>query len=129
MSLTFRPRYSVRRTADDDDRRSRTSSTTATFSGLGFSMQVPNDKRGPRRREPQGTSGAHLGTAYGCVLSAADWSRLCGTPYTPIGQTHHRGVVMAYENLLAPGRIGAMELRNRILLCPMGDELSEADGT
>lgn len=36
---------------------------------------------------------------------------------------------MAYENLLAPGRIGAMELRNRILLCPMGDELSEADGT
>jgi 2,4-dienoyl-CoA reductase-like NADH-dependent reductase (Old Yellow Enzyme family) len=36
---------------------------------------------------------------------------------------------MAYEHLLAPGRIGAMELRNRILLCPMGDELSEPDGT
>ena len=36
---------------------------------------------------------------------------------------------MAYENLLAPGRIGTLELRNRILLCPMGDELSEADGT
>lgn len=36
---------------------------------------------------------------------------------------------MAYEHLLAPGRIGAMELRNRILLCPMGDEMSEDDGT
>jgi 2,4-dienoyl-CoA reductase (NADPH2) len=36
---------------------------------------------------------------------------------------------MAYEHLLAPGRIGGLELRNRILLCPMGDELSEADGT
>src|SRR5687768_11735859 len=36
---------------------------------------------------------------------------------------------MTYEHLLAPGRIGTMELRNRILMCPMGDELSEADGT
>src|SRR3954468_6289740 len=36
---------------------------------------------------------------------------------------------MTYEHLLAPGRIGAMELRNRILMCPMGDELSEEDGT
>ncbi|MCU1483749.1 MAG: NADH:flavin oxidoreductase [Actinomycetia bacterium] len=34
-----------------------------------------------------------------------------------------------YEHLLAPGKIGNLELRNRILLCPMGDELSEADGT
>lgn len=36
---------------------------------------------------------------------------------------------MTYENLLAPGRLGAMQLRNRILLCPMGDDLPEADGT
>jgi 2,4-dienoyl-CoA reductase-like NADH-dependent reductase (Old Yellow Enzyme family) len=34
-----------------------------------------------------------------------------------------------YEHLLAPGRIGSLELRNRILMCPMGDELSEDDGT
>ena len=35
----------------------------------------------------------------------------------------------SYTCLLAPGRIGNLELRNRILMCPMGDELSEADGT
>jgi 2,4-dienoyl-CoA reductase-like NADH-dependent reductase (Old Yellow Enzyme family) len=35
---------------------------------------------------------------------------------------------MAFENLLAPGRIGALELRNRIFMCPMGDDLSEPDG-
>jgi 2,4-dienoyl-CoA reductase (NADPH2) len=35
----------------------------------------------------------------------------------------------AYANLLAPGRIGSLELRNRILMCPMGDSLCEADGT
>jgi 2,4-dienoyl-CoA reductase (NADPH2) len=36
---------------------------------------------------------------------------------------------MAFEHMLAPGRIGAMELRNRILMCPMGDDLPEPDGT
>lgn len=36
---------------------------------------------------------------------------------------------MSYEHLLAPGRIGGLELRNRILMCPMGDDLSEDDGT
>ncbi len=34
-----------------------------------------------------------------------------------------------FERLLAPGRIGSLELRNRILMCPMGDSLCEGDGT
>ena len=35
----------------------------------------------------------------------------------------------SFEHLLAPGRIGALELRNRILMCPMGDSIAESDGT
>jgi 2,4-dienoyl-CoA reductase-like NADH-dependent reductase (Old Yellow Enzyme family)/thioredoxin reductase len=34
-----------------------------------------------------------------------------------------------YSRLLAPGRIGTLELRNRIIMCPMGDSLCEPDGT
>ena len=34
---------------------------------------------------------------------------------------------MPFTHLLAPGRIGSLELRNRILMCPMGDELSNDD--
>jgi 2,4-dienoyl-CoA reductase (NADPH2) len=34
-----------------------------------------------------------------------------------------------FEHLLAPGRIGPMELPNRIVMCPMGDNLCEPDGT
>lgn len=34
-----------------------------------------------------------------------------------------------FAHLLAPGRIGALELRNRILMCPMGDCLAETDGS
>lgn len=33
------------------------------------------------------------------------------------------------RRLLEPGRIGSMELRNRILMCPMGDALADPDGT
>ena len=36
---------------------------------------------------------------------------------------------MAFERLLAPGQIGSMELRNRILMCPMGDSIAEDDGS
>jgi len=36
---------------------------------------------------------------------------------------------MAYEHLLEPGQIGSLPLRNRILMCPMGDDLTEVDGT
>ncbi len=35
----------------------------------------------------------------------------------------------SYPHLLAPGRIGPLTLRNRILMCPMGDCLSHDDGT
>ncbi|MEQ1786054.1 MAG: hypothetical protein ABL966_03290, partial [Acidimicrobiales bacterium] len=35
----------------------------------------------------------------------------------------------AFGHLLAPGRIGTLEVRNRIALCPMGVNLGEADGT
>jgi 2,4-dienoyl-CoA reductase (NADPH2) len=34
----------------------------------------------------------------------------------------------SYEHLLSPGRIGALALRNRIVMCPMGHHLSEPDG-
>jgi len=36
---------------------------------------------------------------------------------------------MRYPHLLEPGRIGGLELRNRILMCPMGDTLGNPDGT
>jgi 2,4-dienoyl-CoA reductase-like NADH-dependent reductase (Old Yellow Enzyme family) len=35
----------------------------------------------------------------------------------------------AFAHLLAPGRIGSMELRNRIVMSPMGDDLCNPDGT
>ncbi len=35
----------------------------------------------------------------------------------------------AYAALLSPGRIGSLELRNRIVLCPMGVLLSNPDGS
>src|SRR3954447_2038798 len=34
-----------------------------------------------------------------------------------------------FSHLLAPGRIGSLDLRNRIFMCPMGDELCNHDGT
>ena len=34
-----------------------------------------------------------------------------------------------FKRLLEPGRIGTLELRNRIIMCPMGDSLCERDGT
>jgi 2,4-dienoyl-CoA reductase-like NADH-dependent reductase (Old Yellow Enzyme family) len=34
-----------------------------------------------------------------------------------------------FSHLMAPGRIGRLELRNRILMCPMGDSLCNLDGT
>lgn len=35
---------------------------------------------------------------------------------------------MNFEHLLSSGRIGSLELRNRIIMTPMGTNLSEADG-
>src|SRR6266571_4946905 len=32
-----------------------------------------------------------------------------------------------FAHLLSPGRIGALEIRNRILMCPMGDNLANDD--
>ncbi len=34
----------------------------------------------------------------------------------------------SYSHLLSPGRIGRLETRNRILMCPMGDNLARDDG-
>lgn len=34
----------------------------------------------------------------------------------------------SFANLLAPGRIGSLQLRNRILMSPMGSNLAEPDG-
>ena len=39
------------------------------------------------------------------------------------------GVTMSFEHLLAPGHIGTLKLRNRIIMAPMGDCLSNVDGT
>ena len=33
-----------------------------------------------------------------------------------------------FEHLLASGRIGPLSLRNRIVMCPLGDSLAESDG-
>ena len=33
-----------------------------------------------------------------------------------------------WSNLLAPGRIGALELRNRMVMAPMGEDLGDLDG-
>ncbi len=35
---------------------------------------------------------------------------------------------MSLERLLSPGRIGALELRNRMLMAPMGEDLGDLDG-
>jgi 2,4-dienoyl-CoA reductase-like NADH-dependent reductase (Old Yellow Enzyme family)/pyruvate/2-oxoglutarate dehydrogenase complex dihydrolipoamide dehydrogenase (E3) component len=35
----------------------------------------------------------------------------------------------SFAHLLAPGRIGSLELRNRIVMCPMGHHLSNPDGS
>ncbi|WP_345791896.1 FAD-dependent oxidoreductase [Thauera sp. JM12B12] len=35
----------------------------------------------------------------------------------------------SFDNLLQPGRIGKMEVRNRIVMAPMGSNFAEADGT
>ena len=34
-----------------------------------------------------------------------------------------------FAHLMTPGRIGVLEIRNRILMCPMGDCLADADGS
>ncbi|MCP4906462.1 MAG: hypothetical protein GY910_15920 [bacterium] len=35
---------------------------------------------------------------------------------------------MDHAKLLAPGRIGSTSLRNRILMCPMGDDQTTSGG-
>lgn len=35
---------------------------------------------------------------------------------------------MSYEHLLSPGRIGTLELRNRMIMAPMGEELGDENG-
>ena len=41
---------------------------------------------------------------------------------------HVDATVDRYRHLLSPGRIGTLELRNRIVMCPMGDNLAQPDG-
>jgi len=35
----------------------------------------------------------------------------------------------SFDNLLQAGRIGKMELKNRIVMAPMGSNFAESDGT
>lgn len=39
------------------------------------------------------------------------------------------GDTTTYERLLAPGRIGTLDVRNRIIMAPMGDLLANGDGS
>ncbi len=39
-----------------------------------------------------------------------------------------KGQRSSFRHLLSPGRIGSMELRNRIIMAPMGSNLAEEDG-
>lgn len=43
-------------------------------------------------------------------------------------QANARFMSNPYSSLLAPGRIGRLELRNRIVMAPMGSNFAEADG-
>jgi 2,4-dienoyl-CoA reductase (NADPH2) len=57
--------------------------------------------------------------------------------YSTFMLEHHRAargthmtvdVPARFRHLLSPGRIGTMELRNRIVMCPMGDNQATAEG-
>src|SRR4051794_18898631 len=48
MAATFKPRYSVSRAASESAKRCRTSVTTSTFSGLGFSIDTSFNDRAVR---------------------------------------------------------------------------------
>ncbi len=50
-------------------------------------------------------------------------------PRDPQPPNHPGRHVSGHPHLLAPGRIGPVELRNRIVLAPMGDRLAHDDGT
>lgn len=59
------------------------------------------------------------------------WSR--GVRYLATDATNQAGVSVRlvtepYAHLLAPGRLGPIETRNRIVMAPMGANLAEADG-
>jgi 2,4-dienoyl-CoA reductase-like NADH-dependent reductase (Old Yellow Enzyme family)/thioredoxin reductase len=49
--------------------------------------------------------------------------------FSPDSRARHRIGKMKYSNLMAPGHIGSMELKNRILLAAMGSNFAETDGT
>ena len=41
----------------------------------------------------------------------------------------HRGITMAlFDHVLAPGRIGTLELPNRVIMAPMGTEMGTHEG-
>lgn len=45
-----------------------------------------------------------------------------------MGPENLEAAAAAFEHLLSPGRIGSLELRNRIVMSPMGSNLCEPDG-
>src|SRR5437867_3254341 len=67
------------------------------------------------------------------VVYSASWRSMAADRSAPCrrrpGRQRSRLVIAAFPHLLAPGRIGALDLRNRILMCPMGDSLCERDGS
>ena len=72
------------------------------------------------------------------LAEAEAWVRSCGArrsarrspaPTPTPTNSGELAVRRALERLLSPGRLGSLELRNRIVLCPMGTNLAEPDGT
>src|SRR3954454_14449855 len=61
MAATFSPRYSVSTAALADENFSRTSSTTATFSARGFSIELLSSSGGSRPFQPEGTGCLRIG--------------------------------------------------------------------
>src|SRR5436305_9844661 len=45
-----------------------------------------------------------------------------------MNERRERASMREFAHLLSPGRIGALELRNRIVMAPMGEDLGDLDG-
>ena len=80
---------------------------------------------------PLGEIPADEDVAESAVFLCSDRARMITGPdaLRELGRVHDvSGRVSAYEHLLAPGRIGALELRNRMVMAPMGEDLGDLDG-
>ena len=78
--------------------------------------------RGVHQTVSRADGGGHIVSVYQSV----------DTVYTYLRDPGHGPIVAPlndFAHLLAPGSIGSLALRNRILMAPMGDSLAEPDGS